>query len=42
MVELFVGEVLAREGEFEMARAFLDGEIVMSSKRKEVSSAPAC
>lgn len=40
VVELFVGEVLAREGEFEMARAFLDGEIVMSSKRKEVSSAP--
>lgn len=40
VVELFVGEVLAREGEFEMARAFLDGEIVMSSKRKEVSPIP--
>ena len=35
VIELFVGEVLAREGEFEMARAFLDGEGVMSSKRKE-------
>lgn len=36
VVELFVGEVLAREGEWEMARAFLDGEVVMGSKRKEV------
>ena len=36
VVELFVGEVLAREGEWEMARGFLDGETVMSSKRKEV------
>jgi hypothetical protein len=35
VMELFVGEVLAGEGEFEMARAFLDGEGVMSSKRKE-------
>jgi hypothetical protein len=35
VVELFVGEVLAREGDFEMARALLDGEEVMSSKRKE-------
>jgi hypothetical protein len=37
VVELFVGEVLAREGEWEMARAFLEGEVVMGSKRKEVS-----
>ena len=36
VVELFVGEVLAREGEWEMARGFLDNETVMSSKRKEV------
>ena len=35
VIELFVGEVLAREGEFEMARAFLDGEDVLGSKRKE-------
>ncbi|KAK8864165.1 hypothetical protein IAR55_001411 [Kwoniella newhampshirensis] len=35
VVELFVCEVLAREGEWEMARGFLDGEVVMSSKRKE-------
>lgn len=35
VIELFVGEVLAREGDFEMARALLDGEEVMSSKRKE-------
>lgn len=35
VVELFVGEVLAREGEYEMARAFLDGEDVLGSKRKE-------
>lgn len=39
ITELFVGEVLAREGEWEMARGFLEGEIVMGSKRKEVSSA---
>ncbi|WWC70476.1 uncharacterized protein I206_104427 [Kwoniella pini CBS 10737] len=36
VVELFVGEVLSREGEWEMARGFLDGETVMGSKRKEV------
>lgn len=35
VVELFVGEVLAREGEYEMARAFLDGEDVLGSNRKE-------
>jgi hypothetical protein len=35
VIELFVGEVLPREGDFEMARALLDGEGVMSSKRKE-------
>ncbi|WRT66063.1 uncharacterized protein IL334_003015 [Kwoniella shivajii] len=35
VVELFVGEVLSREGEWEMARGFLDGENVMGSKRKE-------
>ncbi|WVW83590.1 hypothetical protein I302_105611 [Kwoniella bestiolae CBS 10118] len=35
VVELFVGEVLSREGEWEMARGFLDGEGVMGSKRKE-------
>ncbi|WVF71759.1 hypothetical protein IAT40_006567 [Kwoniella sp. CBS 6097] len=35
VVELFVGEVLSREGEWEMARGFLDGEVVMPSKRKE-------
>ncbi|WWD17534.1 hypothetical protein CI109_101975 [Kwoniella shandongensis] len=35
VVELFVGEVLAREGEWEMARGLLDGEMVMGSKRKE-------
>ncbi|ORX36913.1 hypothetical protein BD324DRAFT_627675 [Kockovaella imperatae] len=35
VVELFVGEVLAREGEWDMARGFLDGENVMGSKRKE-------
>ncbi|OCF39353.1 hypothetical protein I317_06838 [Kwoniella heveanensis CBS 569] len=35
VVELFVGEMLSREGEWEMARGFLDGEVVMSSKRKE-------
>lgn len=37
VTELFVGEVLVREGEWEMARAFLEGEGVMGSKRKEVS-----
>ncbi|WVQ99123.1 hypothetical protein IAU59_006255 [Kwoniella sp. CBS 9459] len=35
VVELFVGEVLSREGEWEMARGFLDGEVVVPSKRKE-------
>ncbi|WVQ82277.1 hypothetical protein IAT38_004405 [Cryptococcus sp. DSM 104549] len=35
VVELFVGEVLSREGEWEMARGFLEGESVMGSKRKE-------
>lgn len=40
VVELFVGEVLVREGEWEMGRAFLEGEGVMGSKRKEVSSLP--
>lgn len=37
ITELFVGEVLVKEGEFEMGRAFLEGEEVMGSKRKEVS-----
>ena len=37
VLELFVGEILAREGEWEMARGCLDGEVVMGSKRKEVS-----
>ncbi|WWD02674.1 hypothetical protein V865_000715 [Kwoniella europaea PYCC6329] len=35
VVELFVGEVLSRESEFEMARGFLDGENILGSKRKE-------
>ncbi|WVQ67971.1 uncharacterized protein L199_006176 [Kwoniella botswanensis] len=35
VTELFVGEVLSREGEFEMARGFLDGENILGSKRKE-------
>ncbi|WWC61583.1 uncharacterized protein I303_104167 [Kwoniella dejecticola CBS 10117] len=35
VVELFVGEVLSREWEWEMARGFLDGESIMGSKRKE-------
>lgn len=35
VVELFIGEVLAREGEYGMARAFLDGDDVLGSKRKE-------
>jgi hypothetical protein len=39
VVELFVGEVLGREGEWEMARGLLDGEMVMGSKKKEVSVA---
>ena len=37
VVELFVRELLVREREWEMARGFLEGENVMSSKRKEVS-----
>lgn len=37
VVELFVGEVLVKEGEWDMARSFLEGEGVMASKRKEVS-----
>lgn len=37
VVELFVGEVLGREGEWEMARGLLEGEMVMGSRRKEVS-----
>lgn len=37
VVELFVGEILVREGEWEMARAFLEGESVIGSKRKEAS-----
>lgn len=36
VVELFVGEVLGREGEWEMARGLLEGEMVMGSKKKEV------
>jgi hypothetical protein len=36
VVELFVGEILVREGEWEMARGILEGEDIMSSKRKEV------
>ncbi len=36
VVELFVGEILAREGEYEMGRGLLDGDMIMSSKRKEV------
>ncbi|WVQ77170.1 hypothetical protein IAR50_006853 [Cryptococcus sp. DSM 104548] len=36
VIELFVGEVLCREGEWEMARALLEGEGVLSSNRKEV------
>ncbi|BEJ14852.1 hypothetical protein CspHIS471_0406190 [Cutaneotrichosporon sp. HIS471] len=35
VVELFVGEVLGREGEWEMARGLLEGEMVMGSKKKE-------
>lgn len=37
VIELFVGEILVREGEWEMARSFLESEGVMGSKRKEVS-----
>ena len=37
VLELFTGEVLAREGEWEMARGILDGDTLMGSKRKEVS-----
>lgn len=36
VVEFFIGEVLSREEEWEMARGFLEGEVVMSSKKKEV------
>lgn len=36
VVELFVGEILSREEEWGMARGFLEGEVVMSSKKKEV------
>ncbi|UOH79093.1 hypothetical protein LQV05_000083 [Cryptococcus neoformans] len=36
VVELFIGEVLSREEEWEMARGFLEGEVVMSSKKKEI------
>ncbi|OXG40378.1 hypothetical protein J010_00074 [Cryptococcus neoformans] len=35
VVELFIGEVLSHEEEWEMARGFLEGEVVMSSKKKE-------
>ncbi|KAL1405395.1 hypothetical protein Q8F55_009026 [Vanrija albida] len=35
VIELFVGEVLGREGEWEMARGLLEGEMVMGSKKKE-------
>jgi hypothetical protein len=37
VIELYVGEILAREGEWEMASMFLETEPIMSSKRKEVS-----
>jgi len=37
VLELFTGEVLAREGEWEMARGILDGDTLLGSKRKEVS-----
>jgi len=37
VLELFVGEVLVKEGEWEMARGMLDGEGFMPSKRKEAS-----
>lgn len=35
VLELFTGEVLAREGEWEMARGILDGDTLLGSKRKE-------
>ncbi|ORY21909.1 hypothetical protein BCR39DRAFT_552705 [Naematelia encephala] len=35
VLQLFVGEVLVREGEYEMARGILDGDEVLGSKRKE-------
>ena len=35
VIQLFVVEILAREGEWEMARGILDGDGVMSSRRKE-------
>ena len=41
VIELFVGELLARQGEWEMARGLLEGESIMPSKRKEVSFHPA-
>lgn len=37
VIELYVGEILTREEEWEMASVFLQSESVMSSKRKEVS-----
>ena len=37
VLELFTGEVLAREGEWEMARGILDGDTLLGTKRKEVS-----
>ena len=36
VLELFVGEVLGKEGEYEMARAILDGDSLLPSKRREV------
>lgn len=35
VVEIFIGEVLSREGEWEMARGLLEGEMVMGIKKKE-------
>lgn len=35
VLELFTGEVLVREGEWEMARGVLDGDTLLGSKRKE-------
>jgi hypothetical protein len=37
VLELFTGEVLAKEGEWEMARGILDGDTLLGAKRKEVS-----
>jgi hypothetical protein len=37
VVELFTGEILAREEEWEMARGILEGDSIMSSRKKEVS-----